>query len=191
MVILQSYFPSYDYQQDKSTYYDCWITLQTALIIAASNLYCKTTLVWLNSSLSVLHSYCEHHCMSTLNSIVIIIISRRDASNPDLKNILFSLQYDKQFILHQISDKIVTQTHITSLNHLTCINLYHVCFNKYVFNLYLKTAKEGAVFMLTCRALYSMGAAFWNDLSTAYFSYVRGTCNMCWSLHTILRQELS
>ncbi len=57
MVILQSYFKSYNYQQDKSTYYDCWITRQTALKIAASNLYCKITLVWLNSSLSVdLHS---------------------------------------------------------------------------------------------------------------------------------------
>ncbi len=39
--------------QDKSTYYDCLITLQTALKNAASNLYCKITLVWLDSSLSV------------------------------------------------------------------------------------------------------------------------------------------
>ncbi len=53
MIILQSYLPSYNYQQDKATYYDCWITLQTALKIAASNLYCKITLVWLESSLSV------------------------------------------------------------------------------------------------------------------------------------------
>ncbi len=53
MVILQSYFPSYSYQQDKSTYYDCWITLQTAPKIATSNLYCNITLVWLDSSLSV------------------------------------------------------------------------------------------------------------------------------------------
>ncbi len=53
VVILQSYFSSYNYQQDKSTYYDCWITLQTALKIAASNLYCKITLVWLSSSLIV------------------------------------------------------------------------------------------------------------------------------------------
>ncbi len=37
--------------------------------------------------------------------------------------------------------------------------------NKYVFNLFLKTAREGAVFMVTGRALYSMGAAFANDLS--------------------------
>ncbi len=29
--------------------------------------------------------------------------------------------------------------------------------------------------MVTGRALYSMGAAFWNDLSPAYFSDVRGT----------------
>ncbi len=53
MVILQSYFPSYNYQQDKSIYCDCWITLQTALKSAASNLYCKITLVSLDSSLSV------------------------------------------------------------------------------------------------------------------------------------------
>ncbi len=53
MVILQSYFQSYNYQQDKSTYYDCWITIQTSLKIAANNLYCKITLVWLDSSLSV------------------------------------------------------------------------------------------------------------------------------------------
>ncbi len=53
MVILMSYFSSYNYEQDKSTYYDCWITLQTALKIAASNLYCKIILVWLDSSLSV------------------------------------------------------------------------------------------------------------------------------------------
>ncbi len=33
--------------------------------------------------------------------------------------------------------------------------------NKYVFNgFFLKTASEGAVFMVTGRALYSMGAAF-------------------------------
>ncbi len=53
MIILQSHFPSYNYQQDKSAYYDCWITLQTTLKIAASNLYYKITLVWLDSSLSV------------------------------------------------------------------------------------------------------------------------------------------
>ncbi len=53
VVIVQSYFPSYNYQQDKSTYDDCWITLQTALKIVGSNLYCKITLVWLDSSLSV------------------------------------------------------------------------------------------------------------------------------------------
>ncbi len=70
------------------------------------------------------------------------------------------IQYNKQFILLRISDKIVTQMHITSLNHLTFINLYHVCFiNNYVFNFFVKTAKEGAVFMLTGRELYSMGAA--------------------------------
>ncbi len=39
--------------------------------------------------------------------------------------------------------------------------------NKYVFNLFLKTAREEAVFMVTGRALYNMGAAFWNDLSPA------------------------
>ncbi len=32
--------------------------------------------------------------------------------------------------------------------------------NKYVFNLFLKTAGEGAVFMVTGMALYSMGAVF-------------------------------
>ncbi len=36
-----------------NAYYNCWITLQTALKIAASNLNCKITLVWLDSSLSV------------------------------------------------------------------------------------------------------------------------------------------
>ncbi len=59
VVILQSYFPSYNYQQDKSTYYDCWITLQTALKIAASNLSCKIILVWLDSSLSVVKMSCS------------------------------------------------------------------------------------------------------------------------------------
>ncbi len=52
--------------------------------------------------------------------------------------------------------------------------------NKYVYNL-LKTAGEENVFMVTGRVLYSMDAAFWNDLSPAYFSDVRGTCNRCWS----------
>ncbi len=33
-------------------------------------------------------------------------------------------------------------------------------YNKYVFNIYLKTAREGADFMLTGRALYNMDAAF-------------------------------
>ncbi len=39
--------------------------------------------------------------------------------------------------------------------------------------------------MVTDRALpvYSMGTVFWNDLSPAYFSDVRVTCNKCWSLH--------
>ncbi len=37
-----------------NTYYDCWITLQTTLKIDASDLYCKITLIWLASSLSVL-----------------------------------------------------------------------------------------------------------------------------------------
>ncbi len=37
--------------------------------------------------------------------------------------------------------------------------------------------------MVTSRALYNMGAAFQNDMSPAYFSNVRGTCNRCWSLH--------
>ncbi len=51
----KSYFPSYNYrdQHDKTTYYDCWITLKTALKIVVSNLYCKITLVWLDYSLSV------------------------------------------------------------------------------------------------------------------------------------------
>ncbi len=57
MVILQSYFPSYNYKQDTSTYYDCWITLQTALKIADSNLYCKITLDWLDSLFSVLQLF--------------------------------------------------------------------------------------------------------------------------------------
>ncbi len=48
VVILQSYLPSYNYQQDKSTYYDCWITPLTALKISARNLYCKITLVLLD-----------------------------------------------------------------------------------------------------------------------------------------------
>ncbi len=33
----------WQYIYPASTYYDCWITLQTALKIAASNLYCKIT----------------------------------------------------------------------------------------------------------------------------------------------------
>ncbi len=37
-----------------------------------------------------------------------------------------------QFILHQISDKIVTNRRITTLSHITYINLYLVCFCKYV-----------------------------------------------------------
>ncbi len=39
--------------------------------------------------------------------------------------------------------------------------------------------------MVTDRALpvYSMVTAFWNDLSPAYFSDVRVTCNKCWFLH--------
>ncbi len=82
MVIVQSYFLSYNYQQDKSTYYDCSITLQTAVKIAASNVYCKITLVWLDSSLSVVsHIYSRLVvCLSLLClhqhiSITVIIIS--------------------------------------------------------------------------------------------------------------------
>ncbi len=95
-----------------------------------------------------------------------------------------TIQYNKQFILCQISDKIVTQRCITSLiiHHIWIYTLYAFV-NMYVFNLFLNTAREWAVFMVTGRALQSMGAAFWNDLSPAYFSDVRGTCNRCWSLH--------
>ncbi len=71
VVILQSYFPSYNYQQDKSTYYDCWITLQSALKIAASNLYCKITLVWLDSSLSVQRIYSKFK-IQYLNWLIIL-----------------------------------------------------------------------------------------------------------------------
>ncbi len=60
VVILQSYFPSYNYQQDKRTYYDCWITLQSALKIAASNMYCKITLVWLDTSLSAVNAHIRY-----------------------------------------------------------------------------------------------------------------------------------
>ncbi len=74
-VILQSHFPSYNYQQDKSTYYDCWITLQIAFKIAASNLYCKITLIWLDSSLSV-HTSANY--LKTALSIAIIIEDVRE-----------------------------------------------------------------------------------------------------------------
>ncbi len=49
-----------------------------------------------------------------------------------------------------------------SLNHITYINLYLVGFCNKIISLtsYLKTAREGAAFMVTGRALYSMGAAF-------------------------------
>ncbi len=40
------------------------------------------------------------------------------------------MKYNKQLIFCWISNKIVTQRLITSLNHLTFINLYHVCFCK-------------------------------------------------------------
>ncbi len=46
--IIALYFYSTCYQQDNSTYHDCWITIQTTLKIAASNFYCKITwtLLW-------------------------------------------------------------------------------------------------------------------------------------------------
>ncbi len=43
---------------------------------------------------------------------------------------LITIQYNKQFILLRKSHKIVTQMRITSLNHLTFINLQVVCFCK-------------------------------------------------------------
>ncbi len=48
MVILQSYFPSC-----KITVHTKTVVLQTALKITDSNWFCKITLVWLDSSLSV------------------------------------------------------------------------------------------------------------------------------------------
>ncbi len=39
--------------------------------------------------------------------------------------------------------------------------------NKYVFNLFLKTARQGTVFMVTDRSLYRMDAAFSNDLPSS------------------------
>ncbi len=58
-----------------------------------------------------------------------------------------TIQYNKQFILCRISDKIVTQRRITSLksSNFSIYNMYAFV-NKYVFNLFLKTAREGTVF---------------------------------------------
>ncbi len=70
MVIVQSYFPSYNYQQDKSTYYVSWITLQTALKIAGSNLYCKIILVWLDSSLNVLQHAISKQTQTSLQLVL-------------------------------------------------------------------------------------------------------------------------
>ncbi len=51
-------------------------------------------------------------------------------SQPRWMSVYNTLHFNKLFLLRRISDKIVIQKHITSLNHLTFINLYHVCFCK-------------------------------------------------------------
>ncbi len=63
------------------------------------------------------------------------------------------------------------------------ITSIYVFINKDLFNLILMTEREGAVCMVTDKKLYSTGAAFWNGISPAYFSDVRGIYNRCWSLH--------
>ncbi len=52
------------------------------------------------------------------------------------------------------------------------ISIYapHVVYNKYVFNLLLNIVSEEAIFILTGRALYIVGATFWNDMSPAHLS---------------------
>ncbi len=61
-----------------------------------------------------------------------------------------TIQYNKQFILCQISDKSVTQRCITSLRHLTYINLYFACFvNNYVFNLSLRLLEKELFFLMS------------------------------------------
>ncbi len=71
----------------------------------------------------------------------------------------------------------------SKLYNITSKNTFCAFVSKYPFNLFLKTAREETAFMLIDKALYSMGAAFWNHLSPAHFSDIRTTSNRCWPLH--------
>ncbi len=69
------------------------------------------------------------------------------------------IQYNKQFILHQLSNRIVTQKDITILTTSHKFNLHPVCWCKQIFSLFTDYSRRAA-FVLTCRALYNMGVAF-------------------------------
>ncbi len=90
VVLLLSYFPSYNYQQDKSTHYYCWITIQNALKIATSNLYCKITLVWLDSSLiAVSLTYTMHYSFYAKSEMCIFPITKLNATCLTVGSVLF------------------------------------------------------------------------------------------------------
>ncbi len=67
--------------------------------------------------------------------------------------------------------------------HFPWFFLEHYLRVKFILHLFVKTARKGAVLWWQAGHFYSRGAAFWNDLSSAYFSNIRGTCNRCWSLY--------
>ncbi len=93
-----------------------------------------------------------------------------------------TIQYNKQFILHWISDKIVTQTCITSLKHLSIYNMYAFV-NKHVFNLVVKTARKVAVlwWQVEHYTAWVLPSEMTCHLHILVMS--EGTCNRCWSLH--------
>ncbi len=60
-----------------------------------------------------------------------------------------AIQYNKQYILHQISDNNChSEVHYKSKSYTSIYTLYAFV-NRYVSNLFLKTARERAAFIVT------------------------------------------
>ncbi len=73
-----------------------------------------------------------------LFSSVSLMQSKSNTVTYRLNLFIYTIQYNKQFILCRISDKIVTQRRITSLNHLTLMHAIDKMFLYSLFTCILK-----------------------------------------------------
>ncbi len=80
--------------------------------------------------------------------------------------------------------KTVTQRPTASMT-ITIFSIYtlHSCKTNMSITSFQTLLEKQQFLVLRSRAMNNMGAAFWNDLSDAILSNVRGTSSRCWLLH--------